>query len=312
MFQYLEIMDAARSSNPPCPKIGTYPNHHPEREQNSQKAAAVMNMDPLKLMCVFAHPDDESLGMGAVLAKYASEGVETYLITATRGEGGWTGSPETDPGPKALGQIREAELRSAVEVLGICRVEILDYIDGQLEHADPLQAAAQIARIMREVRPQVVVSFCPEGAYGHPDHIAISHYTAAALVLAADPDFLPQESLPPHRGQKFYYMVDSSRSADLIQSMYGDIIGIDVDGVRRTVVSWPDWAITARVQAFEHVRTGLKASNCHKSQMAGLPPFDSLPQDSLTALFGENSFVRVYSLVNGGQTTESDLFSGLR
>ena len=87
----------------------------------------------LKLMCILAHPDDESLGMGGILARYAAEGIETYLVTATRGERGWTGPASENPGLTTLGQIREAELKAAAQVLGIKEVVILDYIDGDLD-----------------------------------------------------------------------------------------------------------------------------------------------------------------------------------
>ena len=84
--------------------------------------------DTLKLMAVLAHPDDESLGIGGILAKYAAEGIETFLVTATRGERGWFGDEREYPGLEALGQIREAELRAAAEVLGIRGVDFLGYI----------------------------------------------------------------------------------------------------------------------------------------------------------------------------------------
>src|SRR5438552_16521165 len=99
----------------------------------------------LKLMCILAHPDDESLGMGGILAKYAAEGIETYLVTATRGERGWFGSESDNPGLEALGRMREAELFAAADVLGIRRVNFLDYIDGELDQADPTEAVAKIA-----------------------------------------------------------------------------------------------------------------------------------------------------------------------
>ena len=73
--------------------------------------------ETLKLMCILAHPDDESLGTGGILAKYAAEGVETYLITATRGERGWMGDEKDDPGPEALGQLRTQELQAAARAL---------------------------------------------------------------------------------------------------------------------------------------------------------------------------------------------------
>src|SRR5512141_1376581 len=91
----------------------------------------------LRLMCVLAHPDDESLGTGGALAKYAAEGIETYLVTATRGERGWPGNPEDDPGLEALGRLREAELRCAAQKLGVCEVTLLDYVDGDLDQAQP-------------------------------------------------------------------------------------------------------------------------------------------------------------------------------
>ena len=89
--------------------------------------------DNLKLLAVLAHPDDESLGNGGVLAKYADEGVEVYLVTATRGERGWFGRPEDYPGPAALGEIRERELLEAADILGIREVSFLDYRDGELD-----------------------------------------------------------------------------------------------------------------------------------------------------------------------------------
>src|SRR5258708_32803495 len=82
----------------------------------------------LKLMCVLAHPDDESLGNGGVLAKYAAEGIETYLVTATRGERGWFGSQEEDPGLEAVGKRPGAELYAAAELAGLHRCDFLEYI----------------------------------------------------------------------------------------------------------------------------------------------------------------------------------------
>ncbi len=118
----------------------------------------------LKLMCVLAHPDDESLGTGGILAKYATEEVETYLVTATRGERGWFGDESDYPGLEALGKIREAELLAAASVLGIRRVDFLDYIDGDLDQASPAEAVAKIVGHLRRVRPDVVVTFDPTGS----------------------------------------------------------------------------------------------------------------------------------------------------
>jgi LmbE family N-acetylglucosaminyl deacetylase len=145
-------------------------------------------------MAVLAHPDDESLGFGGTLAKYASEGVETFLVTATRGENGrYRGhSPGEGPhhGPAALGRIREAELRAAASALGIRDVSLLDYRDRDLDRASPHEAVERIVRHLRRVRPHIVVTFGPDGAYGHPDHVAVSQFTTAAIVAAADATFV--------------------------------------------------------------------------------------------------------------------------
>src|SRR5690242_14599850 len=87
--------------------------------------------NPLRLLCVLAHPDDESLGTGGILARYAAEGIETSLLMATRGERGWQGDPADDPGPQALARLREAELQAAAKALGLRRVRFLNELDGE-------------------------------------------------------------------------------------------------------------------------------------------------------------------------------------
>ena len=105
--------------------------------------------ESLRLMAILAHPDDESLGFGGTLAKYAAEGIHVALVTATRGERGWRGEQDADPGLTAVGQIREAELRSAATALGIDRLTFLDQIDGELAQAE---SGPVLARIVAEIR----------------------------------------------------------------------------------------------------------------------------------------------------------------
>src|SRR5437588_7438856 len=175
----------------------------------------------LKLLCVFAHPDDESLGNGGILARYAAEGIETYLIVATRGERGWWGNEVEYPGVEAFGKRREAEVLAAAKVLGLRQVEFLDYLDGELDQADPAEAIAKIVGHLRRVRPDVVVTFGPDRAYGHPDHIAICQFTTAALVQAAHPTALPASDLAPHGVAKLYYMVATQQLLDAYQAVVG-------------------------------------------------------------------------------------------
>src|SRR5512134_2537465 len=177
---------------------------------------------PLRLMCVLAHPDDESLGMGGTLAKYATEGIETYLVTATRGERGWFGDEKEYPGPEALGKIREAELFNAAKELGICEVEFLDYIDGDLDQANPAEATAKIVSHLRRIQPDVVITFDPNGAYGHPDHIAICQLTTAAILTAADPNYHSLAS--PHSVKKLYYMAWPKGKFDAYESVFGELV----------------------------------------------------------------------------------------
>lgn len=140
--------------------------------------------EQLRLLCVLAHPDDESLGFGGTLAKYAREGIETYLVTATRGERGRFGSGIDFPGFSAVGRMREAELLAAAKELGLREVRFLDYMDGELDHAKPGEVIARIVAELRRVRPHIVLTFGPEGAYRHPDHIAICQFATAATICA--------------------------------------------------------------------------------------------------------------------------------
>ena len=264
----------------------------------------------MKLLCVLAHPDDESLGTGGLLAKYAAEGVETYLITATRGEHGWWGEAADYPGPIGLGRIREAELRAAAEALHVREVHFLDYVDGELDQAEPRAAVSQIAAQLRRIRPDVVVTFGPDGGYGHPDHIAISQFTTTAIVCAADPGYALDGS-NPHRVSKFYYRVWTQPEFEVYQAVFGEQV-MTIDGVGRRPVPWQDWAITTRIDTAAHWSRVWEAVACHRSQLPGYQHLKDLPPEQHQALWGSQGLYRVYSTVNGGRAIEHDLFAGLR
>lgn len=265
----------------------------------------------LRLLAVFAHPDDESLGAGGALAKYAAEGVDTYLVCATRGERGWNGAPDQFPGFEALGRLREAELACAARTLGLQEVNYLDYLDGDLDQANPQQAIAKITGHIRRLRPQVVITFPPDGIYGHPDHIAISQFTAAAVLCAADAGYRDPDDQPPYRVAKFYYMVDSQAVVQAARQTLGGI-SMEIDGVERQHIGWEAWAITTRLDVRPHFDRLWAAILCHQSQLAGYGAMIDLPRPALLDIWGEATYVRVYSLVNGGRQVETDLFAGLR
>jgi LmbE family N-acetylglucosaminyl deacetylase len=272
----------------------------------------MLTPEPLKLMCILAHPDDESMGTGGTLARYAAEGVETYLVTATRGERGWQGDPREHPGPAALGQLREAELRAAARVLGLRQIDLLDYIDGDLDQADPADVVAKIVRRLRRVRPQVVVTFGLDGAYGHPDHIAIAQFTAAAIVAAADPAYAPADDPgPPHRVAKLYYKVWTAAEHAMYAAAFGEFV-MPVDGVDRRDVGWPDWSITTRLDTTDYWRATWEAILCHRSQVPADAALARISDEQHRDLWGSQGFIRAFSLVNAGRTVEHDLFEGLR
>jgi len=125
-----------------------------------------------ELCAVFAHPDDESFSIGGTLAKYADAGVQTTLITATRGEAGEVAGREM--APDELAELRERELRTAADVLGVHHLRLLGLPDGQLANSfDDL--CASIKRALAEIRPHVLITEDARGITGHPDHISVTH-----------------------------------------------------------------------------------------------------------------------------------------
>lgn len=260
-------------------------------------------MHARRLIAVLAHPDDESLGIGGTLAKYAAEGVDTFLLTATRGDGGRyrTHRPGEagHPGPVELARIRERELRCAASVLGVQDVALLDYRDQQLDRAKPQEVIAAIVEHLRRVRPDVVITFGPDGAYGHPDHVAISQLTTAAIVAAARPSIA-----------KLYYIAWPASTWAAYQAAFKKLTST-VDGVERHVVPWPDWEITTAIDTHAFVPTVWRAIACHDSQMAVYEQLKNLSPEHHAGIWGTQSYYRVFSTVNGGRARETDLFEGI-
>jgi LmbE family N-acetylglucosaminyl deacetylase len=264
----------------------------------------------LRLLLVLAHPDDESLGNGGMIAKYASEGVDIHLVTATRGEQGWFGPTDENPGPQALGRIREEELRGAAEVLGLSEVAFLGYEDGELADAPADEVIAKIVAHIRRIRPHVVVTFDQNGLYGHPDHVAICQFTTAAVAAAADPDYERGNGQPSHHVSKLYYMAWTESGVQLYHSAFGEL-AMEINGDRRSSVAWPEWSITTHIDATPYWRQAWKAITRHITQLPGYKTLAALPEDKHEQLWGRPVYYRAFSRVNGG-FKESDLFAGLR
>ena len=268
---------------------------------------------PLRLMAITAHPDDESLALGGSLTAAAREGIETYVICATSGQRGrFREHPfgsSGHPGPAALGRIREIELRRAASVLGVHRVDVLGYEDGHLAKADAQQVAADVADRIREVRPDVVLTFDPYGAYGHPDHIAISQITTSAIMLAGAEQ--GADGAARHSVAKLYYIAWSPVEWEIYQDAFKRLTST-VDGVVRQATPWPEWAITTRIDTERYWATVWEAVRCHESQMVQYGPLERLSDSVHRRLWGSQQFYRALSLVSGGRTLEDDLFAGLR
>jgi LmbE family N-acetylglucosaminyl deacetylase len=149
------------------------------------------------LLAVFPHPDDETFSAGGIMAAARERGDNVILICATRGEAGESGDSSHDS-PETLGKAREAELRAAMKFLDVEDVRFLGYRDSGMEGSVEAQnpqafvqasvedAAARLAPMIREIRPDTIVTFGEDGVYGHPDHIHLHHVVKRAVVEAGD------------------------------------------------------------------------------------------------------------------------------
>lgn len=144
----------------------------------------------MTLFLSFAHPDDETFLAGGTICRAAAAGITVVLSTATLGEAGKVGDPPVCA-PGELAATREAELRRAAAILGVSAINLLGYRDRELASAPPEQIRRQLVGLIRRYRPEVVVTFDPNGANLHPDHIAISRYTADAVAAADDARWFP-------------------------------------------------------------------------------------------------------------------------
>ncbi|MBK9713829.1 MAG: PIG-L family deacetylase [Kouleothrix sp.] len=160
-----------------------------------------------RILGVFAHPDDETFCAGGALAKYVAAGWEAMVVSATRGQAGQIRDARVAT-RRTLGQVRERELHEACRRLGVQRAEVLDYMDGTLKDVDQRELTGAVVGIVRAFQPDVVITFGADGAYGHPDHVAISLATSAACGLAGSPEQFPEQlagGLAPHRPDRLYH-----------------------------------------------------------------------------------------------------------
>jgi LmbE family N-acetylglucosaminyl deacetylase len=161
----------------------------------------------------------------------------------------------------------------------------------------------------------VVVTFGPEGGYGHPDHIAICQFATAAVVCAADPKYKGFADIPiptkTHRVDKLYYMAWTEKKWAAYQAAFRDLVSV-VDGVERRATPARDWMVTTVIDTMDHWQTVWEAVLRHQTQLTIYSKLKDLPEEHHRAIWGVQEFYRVYSAVNGGRFIETDLFEGLR
>jgi LmbE family N-acetylglucosaminyl deacetylase len=263
-------------------------------------------------MAVFAHPDDEAFGTGGTLAKYAAEGAEVYLVTATRGEAGQIALPELANAAN-LPKVREQELRSACQIYGIHPPCFLDYVDGQLPVVHQGQAVGKLVRLIRELRPQVLITFGLDGIYGHYDHIAVHRWATIAVELAADPDCFPDaDACQPHQVAKLYYRI-MAEDALMARRENHQPAAVMMDGVPFYFASRPLSEITTIVDVGDYADVKRRGILCHATQVGRNSRYAEAPEEVCQdPWFRRETFVLARSTVGWPPEVEADLFWGLR
>ena len=263
------------------------------------------------LMAVFAHPDDEAFGSGGSLSRYAAEGVDVHLVTASRGEAGQSAVPGLAT-QASLPDVREAELRCACLAYGDVRLHLLDYVDGQLTIVHQGQAVGRLVRLIRQVRPDVLITFGPDGIYGHYDHIAVHRWATIAYDLAADPACFPgpEEACEPHQIAKLYYRaMPQAQVAARAASGAGAVL---MDGVPFAFAGLRDDEITTFIDVSPYAQRKLEGIRCHRSQIGDTSDYAVHPDRILRdPWFVRESFVLARSTVGQPDGLEDDLFARL-
>ncbi|MFE2424961.1 PIG-L family deacetylase [Streptomyces hokutonensis] len=275
---------------------------------------------PLTLMAVHAHPDDEATTTGGVLARYAAEGIRTVLVTCTDGAcgDGPGGVKPGDPGhdPAAVALMRRQELEASCEVLKISDLELLDYADsgmmgwpsndapGSFWQAPVQEAAARLADLMRQYRPDVVVTYDENGFYGHPDHIQAHRITMAALEMT-ETELTPKvywTTMPRSMMRQF---------GEILHELHPDMPEPDpAEAAEMAELGLPDDEITTWVDTTAFSGQKFDSLAAHASQGDNIF-FLKMGKERFGELMGIETFLRVQD-ATGAAVPENDLFAGLR
>jgi len=268
------------------------------------------------LLLVHAHPDDESILTGGVMARAHSDGHRVVLVTATRGEEGEISLVDSAPADEAsardqLAEVRTQELRQACEILGVDRSESLGYRDSGMTprpgndqrslHATPLGAVAgRIAALVRDERPDVMVTYSADGTYEHPDHLK----THSAVMVALDT--LAAEGWQP--AKVYLHAVPRSFVVTVLEAARAG--GIELPEGLSQIQGVPDDQITTEVDVYDVLDRKLAACVAHRSQMHEGLPLATMAADVFITAFGVERFVRIRGMSDGVRP-EPSLFAGL-
>ncbi len=286
--------------------------------------------EPLRLMAVHAHPDDESSKGAATMAKYVADGVEVMVVTCTGGERGDILNPAMDrPEVKAdIGKVREAEMARAREILGV-QQRWLGFVDSGFPEGDPLPplpegcfalepletAAEPLVRAVREFRPHVMLTYDERGGYPHPDHVKCHEVSVEAFEAAGDPERYPDAGEPwtPH---KLYYHMTFTKERVVtlheamlkagLESPYHDWLKRfeeDTEPAR--------WAVTTKVPCADHFETRDRALLAHATQIDPNGFWFVVPMDVQREAWPTEDYHLARSLVDT-ELPEDDLFAGIR
>jgi LmbE family N-acetylglucosaminyl deacetylase len=276
------------------------------------------------LLGVYAHPDDEIIGVGGTLARYAAAGARVVLVIATRGEAGEIARPGAAT-PETLPQVREQEMRCSAAALGVTDLIFLDYRDSGMagspdnDHPDALinvpagEVVGKLVAIMRRLQPHVVHTFEPFGGYGHPDHVAIHHHTVAAFHAAGDPQQNPEAGPIWQPARLFYPLVPDSVFVEMkerVAALGGDIAGYDELLQGRRDAGVPDYEAHAVLDVADHIRQKWAAWDCHQTQFGPDSRFRRLPDAEMQQILSREYFHLAYPAPGPGLRLD-DLFDGL-
>jgi N-acetyl-1-D-myo-inositol-2-amino-2-deoxy-alpha-D-glucopyranoside deacetylase len=265
------------------------------------------------LLLVHAHPDDEAISTGGVMMKARADGHRVVLVTATRGEVGEIHNMDEVTTRPRLGEVREKELENAARLLGVNRGEFLGYRDSGMVgtadnenpasfHQAPLdEAANRLVAILREEKPEVIVTYAEDGIYGHPDHIKAHFVTNAAL------DAMLRSSEPWTPKKLYYTAIPRSMMQAFREQMPEEARRDDIGA---TIQGTPDELVTTRVDVSDYVDRKREAFAAHVSQNDPNSWFATMADHIYRLAFG----TEYYQLARGkagSALPESDLFAAI-